>query len=226
MKTKKFAKSVLHVQSFRLPYKSSCFLYYYFLVSINHQCHGSSSSLIALSCKAILEMRQFDWKRATKMTSSGTHGEFPYWKTVFSPCTLTFEAVDGIPWCCRSNKTFTVVSLTLCVLSSFTRKFWVSSAWMKSCSVTIQMKSHLTYGYFRSLLSISCINRFWILESVNKILLVWPLLGIISLALGKYSYIAMQGNYFYYFISTQVYLSGASTEWHHRKNAWKIQRTW
>ena len=44
------------------------------------------------------------------MTSSGTHGEFPYWETVFSPCTLTFEAVDGIPWCCRSNKTFTVVS--------------------------------------------------------------------------------------------------------------------
>ena len=30
----------------------------------------------------------------------------------------------------------------------------------------------------------------------------------------------------YYLISMQVYLSGASTEWHHRKNAWKIQRTW
>ena len=168
MKTKKSAKSVLHVQSFRFRYKSSCFLYYYFLVSIDHQCHGSSSSLIALSYKTILEMRQFDWKRAIKMTSSGTHGEFPYWKTVFSPCTLTFEAVDGIPWCCRSNKTFTVVSLTLCVLLSFTNKFRVSSAWMKSCSVTIQMKSHQQYGYFRLVLSISCTNRFWFLSLKTK----------------------------------------------------------
>ena len=132
MKTKKSAKSVLYVQSFRFPYKSSCFLYYYFLVPIDHQCHGSSSSLIALSYKTILEMRQFDWKCATKMTSSGTHWESSYWKTVFSPSTLTFEPVDGIPWCCRSNKTFTVVSLTLCVLLYFTNKFWVSSAWMKS----------------------------------------------------------------------------------------------
>ena len=158
-------------------------------------------------------MRQFDWKRATKMTSSGTHRESPYWKTVFSPSTLTFESMDEIPWCCRSNKTFTVVSLTLCVLLYFTNKFWVSSAWMKSCSVTIQMKSHLTYGYFRLLvLSTSCINRFWILESVNKILLMWPLLGIISLALGKCIYIAMQVYFVYYFISTQVYLRGASVE--------------
>ena len=152
MKTKKSAKSVLHVQSSRFPYKSSCFLYYYFLVSIDHQCHGSSSSLIALPYKTILEMRQFDWKRATKMTSSGTHRESPYWKTVFSPSTLTFESVDEIPWFCHSNKTFTAISLTLCVLLSFTNKFWALGAWIKSCSVTIQMKTHQQYGYFRLVL--------------------------------------------------------------------------
>ena len=167
MKTKKSAKRVLHVQSFRFPYKSSCFLYYYFLVSIDHQCHGSSSSLRALPYKTILEMRQFDWKYATKMTSSGTHWE-SYWKTVFSPSTLTLEAVDGIPWCCRSNKTFAVVSLTLCVLLSFTSKFWVSSAWMKSCSVTIQMKSHQQYSYFCLVLSISSTNRSWFLSLKTK----------------------------------------------------------
>ena len=168
MKTKKSAKRVLHVQSFRFPYKSSCFLYYYFLVSIDHQCHGSSSSLRALPYKTILEMRQFDWKYAAKMTSSGTHWESSYWKTVFSPSTLTLEAVDGIPWCCRSNKTFAVVSLTLCVLLSFTSKFWVSSAWMKSCSVTIQMKSHQQYSYFCLVLSISSTNRSWFLSLKTK----------------------------------------------------------
>ena len=153
MKTKKSAKSVLHVQSFILLY--SCF---------RHQCHGSSSSLIALSCKTILEMRQFDWKHATKTTSSGTHRESPYWKTVFSPSTLTFESVDEIRWCCHSNKTFTAVSLTLYILLSFTNKVWVLGAWMKSCSATIQMKSHQQHCYLRLVLSISCINRFWFLS--------------------------------------------------------------
>ena len=151
-------------------------------------------------------MRQFDWKRATKMTSSGTHRESPYWKTVFSPSTLTFESMDEIPWCCRSNKTFTVVSLTLCVLLSFTNKFWVSSAWMKSCSVTIQMKSHQQYGYFHLVLSISCINtgtEFWVCkQNLVSVTIAW----YHQFSFGQMIYIAMQV-YFFTILSLRRFTS-------------------